>query len=154
MIKNTIVVVGIVLSLSLVGAASVSFMHTDQATVSSTTGLPHIRWTNNTKTAFARSKATGTPMFIFFHADWCSWCKKMEDTTFKNDKVVELINSRFVPLSLDVNQPLAKKLGIKTIPFVMMTDPTGKHVITVDGYRNSNTMLRYINAYLGDSAVN
>jgi len=43
-------------------------------------------------------KDSGKKYFIFLYTDWCSWCKKMENTTLKDEKIVNLLNEKFVPV--------------------------------------------------------
>jgi thioredoxin-related protein len=41
-------------------------------------------------------KSTGKKYFIYVYTDWCSWCKRMKSTTFKDEKVVKILNEKFV----------------------------------------------------------
>lgn len=34
-------------------------------------------------------------LVIFIHTDWCQYCKTMQNTTFKNEKVMEFLNQNF-----------------------------------------------------------
>ncbi len=46
-------------------------------------------------------KETGKKYFIFVYTDWCSWCKRMKSTTFQDEKVITLLNDKFVPVMFD-----------------------------------------------------
>jgi thioredoxin-related protein len=35
------------------------------------------------------------PILIDLYTDWCGWCKHMDKTTYKTDKVVEYINKNY-----------------------------------------------------------
>lgn len=39
---------------------------------------------------------------IFFHADWCTYCKKMEREVFTNPAVIAEINAHYYAVQLDV----------------------------------------------------
>lgn len=39
--------------------------------------------------------------FIFFYADWCEYCKKMEQTAFKSKENIQLLNSNFYALKMN-----------------------------------------------------
>lgn len=41
-------------------------------------------------------------VFINFHADWCAYCKKMDKATFKNEKVISLLNSKYYTVKMNV----------------------------------------------------
>ncbi len=51
--------------------------------------------------AAAEIENSGKKYFIFVHTDWCGWCKKMESTSFEDEKVIKLLNERFIPVSFD-----------------------------------------------------
>ncbi|PIE63619.1 MAG: hypothetical protein CSA26_12085, partial [Desulfobacterales bacterium] len=50
--------------------------------------------------AAAREK----PVFLYFHADWCSYCKKLKQTTFADAGVIQALNENFVSVSVDVDK--------------------------------------------------
>lgn len=41
------------------------------------------------------------PTAIFLHAEWCKFCKNMEQTTLKNEQVIQLLNEEFYFVSFD-----------------------------------------------------
>jgi len=41
------------------------------------------------------------PVLIFFHTDWCSYCKKMLKETFVNERVIEKLNSEYYAVEFD-----------------------------------------------------
>lgn len=44
------------------------------------------------------------PIAVFLHAEWCTFCKNMEQTTFRNKQVIELLNEKFYFISFDGEQ--------------------------------------------------
>jgi len=40
-------------------------------------------------------------IFIFFYTDWCSYCKKMENAAFKNQKVISLLKRDYYPVKFN-----------------------------------------------------
>ncbi|TXE17886.1 DUF255 domain-containing protein [Psychroserpens burtonensis] len=42
------------------------------------------------------------PVLIYFHADWCAYCKKLDREVFTNTKVVEKINRDYYAVEMDV----------------------------------------------------
>jgi thioredoxin-related protein len=40
-------------------------------------------------------------VFISFYADWCSYCKKMDNTGFKNEKVIKVLNDNFYSIKMN-----------------------------------------------------
>lgn len=43
---------------------------------------------------------TPQAVFVFFHADWCVYCKKMELATFKKTPVINLLNQNFINVKM------------------------------------------------------
>lgn len=44
------------------------------------------------------------PVVIFFHTKWCSYCKAMLKTTFKNAKIQQSLNQSFYFVTFDAEQ--------------------------------------------------
>jgi thioredoxin-related protein len=40
-------------------------------------------------------------IFIDVYTDWCGWCKKMDQTTFKDEKIIGLLEKHFYSIKLD-----------------------------------------------------
>ena len=41
------------------------------------------------------------PIFIDTYTDWCGWCKKMDQETFTNSVIADILNTRFYPVKFD-----------------------------------------------------
>lgn len=41
------------------------------------------------------------PIFIDTYTDWCGWCKKMDQETFTNSVVADILNTSFYPVKFD-----------------------------------------------------
>lgn len=40
-------------------------------------------------------------VFIDVYTDWCGWCKRMDATTFKDERVQEILSSEYYPVKFD-----------------------------------------------------
>lgn len=47
------------------------------------------------------SKQNPKPIVVFVHTSWCTYCKLMENSTFKNKEVVAALNANFYFVSFD-----------------------------------------------------
>lgn len=41
------------------------------------------------------------PIFIDTFTDWCVWCKRMDQETFSNSVITEILNTRFYPVKFN-----------------------------------------------------
>ncbi|MEW5676643.1 thioredoxin family protein [Flavobacterium enshiense] len=78
------------------------------------------------------------PIFVFIHTSWCKYCKMMENSTFKNPEVVQLLNDNFYFVALDAEQKTPITFKSKTFKFKPKGQNTGVHELaeelaTVDG---------------------
>ncbi len=47
------------------------------------------------------TKLNDKPIAVFIHADWCSYCRNMEQTTFKNSQIRKRLNTDYYFISFD-----------------------------------------------------
>lgn len=65
---------------------------------------PALGQTINWKTYAAgirEAKAENKKIFLHFMTQWCGYCKKMNQTTFKDDEVISYLNRHFVSIQVD-----------------------------------------------------
>jgi len=63
-----------------------------------------ILWLGWGDMAFEKARSEKKLIFLDIYATWCHWCKVMDETTYKDDRVVELINDGFVPVRVDTDK--------------------------------------------------
>jgi thioredoxin-related protein len=86
------------------------------------------------------AQAANKPYFIYFHANWCMPCKKMNEITFRNAETVKYINENYMGYSVDgeskitEGKNLAEFYGIYFYPMLVFFTPEGKVVEKIDGF--------------------
>ena len=46
-------------------------------------------------------KESPRPLFIDAYTDWCGWCKRMDQDTFTNSVIAEILNTKFYPVKFN-----------------------------------------------------
>jgi uncharacterized protein YyaL (SSP411 family) len=60
-----------------------------------------IRWRPWSEKAFEEAGRLDRPILLSISAVWCHWCHVMDETTYSNQSVIELINREYVPIRVD-----------------------------------------------------
>jgi thioredoxin-related protein len=47
------------------------------------------------------AKANPRPLVVDTYTDWCGWCKKLDQDTFSNPVIAEILNTKFYPVKFD-----------------------------------------------------
>lgn len=63
--------------------------------------LDQILWQEWGEEAFNKAKAEDKPILLAIGAVWCHWCHVMDQTSYSDPAVIELINNEFVPIRVD-----------------------------------------------------
>lgn len=93
---------------------------------------------NDYKEALAESVKTNKPMFLFFTADWCAFCKKMKLETLESEQIKKDLVSDYVPcfLDFDKNKTVARQFKIRQIPTYIAISPDGVVLSRGQGFKN------------------
>jgi uncharacterized protein len=60
-----------------------------------------IKWRGWSEEAFAEAGKLDRPILLSISAVWCHWCHVMDETTYSNAGVIDLINREYVPIRVD-----------------------------------------------------
>src|SRR5262249_43142180 len=95
-----------------------------------------IEWREDYNAARREAQERGLPLVLDFSTENCFWCKKLDDTPFRDPLVAPLLRERFIPLKVDAqrNAALTEALRIQSFPTVVLAAPDGKILGTLEGY--------------------
>lgn len=115
-----------------------------------------IAWETDLLKARAQAVKTGRPLLVVFGAEWCTFCKKMENTTMAEKEMVKSINTRFVPVHLDFDKqrPVADALKIKAIPCSVVLSSDADVLSRHDGFAKSEDYLKTLATGLKAHQIN
>jgi uncharacterized protein YyaL (SSP411 family) len=67
-------------------------------------GANTILWRDWSEEAFEAARSEDKQVLLTLGATWCHWCHVMDETSYSDERVIELVNSRFIPVRVDVDQ--------------------------------------------------
>jgi thioredoxin-related protein len=103
----------------------------------------NIRWVDF-NLGQAQSKQTGKVMVIYFFSKTCPACAQMEKTTWKDSRVVEALNTRYIPVKVDVDEErqIAGLYKVYYLPTTWFIEPDGKPFGNRSGYIPADLLLK------------
>jgi uncharacterized protein YyaL (SSP411 family) len=60
-----------------------------------------IEWRPWSEAAFEQARSQDKPILLSISAVWCHWCHVMDETSYSNGTVIDLINRDYVPVRVD-----------------------------------------------------
>lgn len=108
-----------------------------------------IKW-RSLDTAQQQKDTEKRKFIIYFHADWCAYCYKLEKDTLSNQEIADYINTNFVPVKVDTmkESQTAARFGVRGLPDIRFLTPEGDGIAKIPGYVGSEqllTLLKFIN---------
>jgi uncharacterized protein YyaL (SSP411 family) len=86
-----------------------------------------INWRGWTEQAFAEAGKLDRPILLSISAVWCHWCHVMDETTYSNSGVIDLINREYVPIRVDndVRPDINQRYNMGGWPTTAFLTPSG-----------------------------
>jgi thiol-disulfide isomerase/thioredoxin len=87
--------------------------------------------TNTMDIREAKEKASqeGKLIFLDFHAKWCSPCTWMDQTTFADEQIINILQQEYVALKIDIDQKegyeIKNQFDVKYLPTLLIFNSEG-----------------------------
>lgn len=111
-----------------------------------------IEWYSYEK-GIEKSRQENKNIYINFYADWCSYCKQMDRSTFSESYVSTYLNKYFIPIKVNVDKEprIAKKYRVQPIPENWFLQQGGNKIANRPGYIPPELMIRLLKFIHTDS---
>lgn len=100
-------------------------------------GNDYVRFVeSNLEEAKLRASAEGKMVFVDFYASWCTPCKWMDQTTFRDKKVVDMLNENFISVKMNIDVPegfeMKNKYDVQFLPTILIFNSQGKIIERIE----------------------
>ncbi len=95
-----------------------------------------IQWRVDYAAARREARETNRPLLMDFGTANCTWCRKLEATTFRDPAVIKLVNEQFIAVKVDADRSkeLTAALNIQSFPTLVFAASDGKILGTQKGF--------------------
>ena len=97
----------------------------------------HVTWAKDYASAEQQAAKSGKPMILFFTGKWCSPCRIMKRNVWADAQVEAMVNARFTPVVIDVDDPheapVLSRYRVGATPTTIITDTHGGVLTSVQG---------------------
>jgi hypothetical protein len=69
-------------------------------------------------------------------AQWCTACRRMDETGFRDPRVLETLRRHYLPVRADIEREpeIARRYGVPGVPAVIVLDARGNAIMQRSGY--------------------
>ena len=89
-----------------------------------------VTWANDVASARVLANDSDKNMLLFFTGSWCVPCRIMKREVFADKEVMQAINSRIIPVMIDIDDPNAEEIvklyNVGGTPITIFTDSQGE----------------------------
>lgn len=98
-----------------------------------------VRWRTDYAAARHEADQKGLPLVLDIGTENCHWCRRLDESTFRDPAVVRLMNEQFIPLRLDAHKEpqLAQALQVQSYPTIIFAGANGKILGSFEGYQDA-----------------
>jgi thioredoxin 1 len=106
----------------------------------------NLQWNTDMNNALKIAQKSNKMVFADFYADWCGYCKQLDEDTFTNQNVKQKFVQRYVlvKINVDQNPELASKYQIYGLPTMVILDSNGNVIKRQEGFVSAGELLNIL----------
>jgi thiol:disulfide interchange protein DsbD len=98
-----------------------------------------IDWYSEPTLAFDEAAEAEQEVLVFLYTDWCTYCKQMDQTTFKDPSVLSQMADNYVWLRLNAESDpegirMQRKFFVSGFPTLLILDSSGREIDRLQGF--------------------
>lgn len=112
-------------------------------------------WHFDLQKAHAVAQAENKPMLVVFGAEWCKFCKKLEEETLTDPELETFLRSNFVLVYLDLDEQgkVGRILEVKSVPCTVVLSPKADLLGRIVGFKTSTALQEQLEKTLQANTV-
>lgn len=111
-----------------------------------------VRWRGYDE-GIALGKQENKKIFLYFWAEWCKYCEKMEKDTLNKPEIASYLNEKFIAVKVnsDSEQDVAIKYFVRGLPTSWFIGEKGEKISNLPGYVSPEMFLPILKYIHSDS---
>lgn len=125
-----------------------------------------IAWRPTIEVAVEEAAEAGKPILVDVYADWCPWCRRIQQEVYTDSTLAAYVNAHFIPVRLNgeiqsdtlrfrgfvvSSAELARAMGVEGYPTTAFLDENAEFLTRLPGFSPPETYLPILE-YLGSEA--
>lgn len=106
---------------------------------------------SNLEQAKQRASAEGKMVFVDFYAKWCTPCKWMDQTTFKDKNVVNVLNENFISVKMNIDDAegfeMKNKYEVQYLPTILIFNSNGAVIERIEETMTSANLIQLLHRH-------
>jgi len=102
-----------------------------------------LQWNTDLNSALKLAEKSNKLVFVDFYADWCSYCKQLDEYTFTDPNVQARFSQSYVlvKVNIDKNPDLASQYKVYGLPTLVVMDANGNEIKRQEGFVDPDELL-------------
>jgi len=104
---------------------------------------PSIDWRPSYRRSVDEAARDGKPLLVSVTATWCGPCRQLKQLTFTDSRVIDMVQSSFVPYMIDADEhpELVTGFGVEAFPTTMVISPDLTILKRMSGFQSAGDLI-------------